>query len=98
MQLDACTEETVTYAQLQDKVVRCAVWMQKQGIKSGDVISLCTGNHINSIVPCLAITYVNAIFNPWNANLDLRKFFSQINMKNIFIYLTKLEIMHFQYQ
>ncbi|XP_011872355.1 PREDICTED: 4-coumarate--CoA ligase 1-like [Vollenhovia emeryi] len=70
--VDACTEETVTYAQLQDKVVRCALWLQNQGIKSGDVISLCTGNHLNSIVPCLSAAYINAIFNPWDENMDLQ--------------------------
>ncbi|XP_012526208.1 4-coumarate--CoA ligase 1 [Monomorium pharaonis] len=71
-QLDARTEETVSYAELQDKIVRCALWLQKQGIKSGDVISVCTGNHLNSIVPCLSATYINAIFNPWYENMDLQ--------------------------
>lgn len=75
VQLDACTDKMYTYAELQDKTVRCAVWMQKQGIKSGDVISVCTHNHPDSIVPCLSATYVNAIFNPWNENMDLRKMF-----------------------
>ncbi|XP_029664069.1 4-coumarate--CoA ligase 1-like isoform X2 [Formica exsecta] len=70
--LDARTEETVTYAELQDKVVRCALWLQKQGIKSDDVVSVCTHNHLNSIVPCLAAVYVNAIFNPWNENMDFQ--------------------------
>ncbi|XP_024888852.1 4-coumarate--CoA ligase-like 7 [Temnothorax curvispinosus] len=70
--LDAQTEKTVTYAQLQNKVVRCALWLQKQGIKSGDVISLCTNNHLNSIVPCLSATYINAISNPWYENMDLQ--------------------------
>ncbi|EGI64551.1 Luciferin 4-monooxygenase, partial [Acromyrmex echinatior] len=71
-QLDACTEETITYAELQEKVVRCALWFQKQGIKSGDVISMCTGNHLDSIVPCLSAAYIDAIFNPWNENMDLQ--------------------------
>jgi len=53
----------VTYAELQDKVVRCALWLQKQGIKFGDVISMCTGNLLNSIVPCLSAAYINAIFS-----------------------------------
>ncbi|CAL1680762.1 unnamed protein product [Lasius platythorax] len=70
--LDACTEKIVTYTELQDKVVRCALWLQKQGIKSGDVVSVCTNNHLNSIVPCLAAVYINAIFNPWNENMDLQ--------------------------
>ncbi|XP_039309755.1 4-coumarate--CoA ligase-like 7 isoform X2 [Solenopsis invicta] len=70
--LDVCTDETFTYAELQDKIVRCANWMQREGIKSGDVISVCTHNHPNSIVPCLSAAYVNAIFNPWNENMNLQ--------------------------
>lgn len=70
--LDACTEQVVTYAKLQDKVIRCALWLQEQGIESKDVVAVCTSNHFNSIVPCLASIYVNAIFNPWNENMDLR--------------------------
>jgi len=81
--VDARTEETVTYAELQDKVVRCALWLRKQGIKSGDVISMCTGNHLNSIVPCLSAAYINAIFNPWNENMDLRKFFRDNSLSNV---------------
>ncbi|XP_036138311.1 4-coumarate--CoA ligase 1 [Monomorium pharaonis] len=70
--LDACTDETFTYVELQDKTVRCSVWLQKQGIRPGDVISVCTNNHPNSIVPCLSAAYTNAIFNPWNENMDLQ--------------------------
>jgi len=86
VQLDARTEETVTYAELQDKVVRCALWLQKQKIKSGDVISMCTGNHLNSIVPCLSAAYINAIFNPWNENMDLRKF--RESLSNVYPHVT----------
>ncbi|XP_011690711.1 PREDICTED: uncharacterized protein LOC105451753 [Wasmannia auropunctata] len=70
--LDARTDETITYAELHDRVVRCALWLQKQGIKSGDIISMCTGNHLNSVVPCLSTAYINAIFNTWNENMDLQ--------------------------
>lgn len=75
VQLDARTDETVTYVELQDKVVRCALWLKKQGIKSDDVISVCTDNHFNSIVPCISAAYITTIFNPWNEKMDLRKFF-----------------------
>lgn len=70
--LDACTEQVVTYTELQDKILRCALWLQEQGIKLNDVVSVCTNNHFNSIVPCLAAIYINAIFNPWNENMDLQ--------------------------
>ncbi|KAL0124905.1 hypothetical protein PUN28_006636 [Cardiocondyla obscurior] len=71
IQLDTITEETFTYAELQDKIVKCALWLQKQGVKSNDVISVCTNNQPNSIVPCIAASYINAIFNPWNEGMDL---------------------------
>ncbi|XP_067211658.1 uncharacterized protein [Linepithema humile] len=70
--LDARTEEVVTYAELQDKIVRCALWLQEHGIKAGDVVTVCTNNHLNSIVPCLAASYVNVIFNTWNEHMDLQ--------------------------
>jgi len=88
VQLDAYTEETDTYAELQNKVVRCALWLQKQGIKPDDVISVCTGNHVNSIVPCLSAAYINAIFNPWNESMDLREFFYDYQIFHIFNYAT----------
>ncbi|XP_072767524.1 LOW QUALITY PROTEIN: uncharacterized protein [Anoplolepis gracilipes] len=72
-QIDACTEQVVTYAELQNKVVKCALWLQKQGIKLCDIVSLCTSNHFNSFVPCLATIYVNAIFNPWEENMNLQE-------------------------
>ncbi|XP_011160940.2 4-coumarate--CoA ligase 1 [Solenopsis invicta] len=78
--LDASSEETVTYTELQNKVVRCALWLQKQEIKSGDVITVCTGNHINSIVPCLSAAYINAIFNPWNENMDSQTILHHLQM------------------
>ncbi|XP_067204254.1 uncharacterized protein [Linepithema humile] len=70
--LDALTEEVVTYAELQDKIVRCALWLQEHGIKTDDVVTVCTNNHLNSIVPCLAASYINAIFNTWHEHLDLQ--------------------------
>ncbi|KAL0124897.1 hypothetical protein PUN28_006635 [Cardiocondyla obscurior] len=70
--LDASTEATVTYAELQDKAVRCALWLQKEGINHNDVVTLCTSNHLNSIVPCISASYINAIINPWNENMDLK--------------------------
>lgn len=74
LQLDASTEETLTYADLQNKAVRCALWLQKQEIKPNEIISVCTNNHLDSIVPCISATYVNTIFNTWNEKMDLRKF------------------------
>ncbi|XP_020290445.1 4-coumarate--CoA ligase 1-like [Pseudomyrmex gracilis] len=69
--LDARTEETVTYEELQVKTVKCALWLKHQGIGRDDVVSICSNNHFNSIVPCLSATYVAAIFNTMNEDMDL---------------------------
>jgi len=67
-------DKAVTYAELQDKVVRCAIWLQQQGMKAGDVVSVCSSNQLDAIVPCLAAAYLNVIFNPWNEDMDLSEF------------------------
>jgi len=79
LQVDAQTDKVVTYAELQNKVVRCALWLQQQGIKTSDVVSLCSNNHLDAIVPCLAAAYVNAIFNTWNEDMNLSKYFKRIS-------------------
>lgn len=71
--MDAQTDKTVTYAELQKKIVKCALWLRGKGIKSGDIITVCTSNHLDSIVPCLAAVYLNAILNSWNEDMNLRE-------------------------
>ncbi|KAL6261338.1 hypothetical protein P5V15_006436 [Pogonomyrmex californicus] len=78
--LDAHTEETMTYAELHDKAVRCALFLVKQGIKSNDIITVSTDNHLNAIVPCLSAAYINAIFNTWYENLDLETTLYHLNL------------------
>lgn len=48
-----------------DRSIRCALWMKSQGLKPGDVIAICTDNHLDSIIPCLAALYTGIVFNPW---------------------------------
>lgn len=75
LQLDARTEETATYKELRTNIAKCALWLQEQGIKPDDIVSVCTHNHLNSVVPCLATTCINAVFNPWDEDMNLRESF-----------------------
>lgn len=54
-----------TFETMADKSVRCALWLQSQNIKEGDVIAICTHNHLNQIYPALAAMYIGAVMNPW---------------------------------
>ncbi|KAL6261340.1 hypothetical protein P5V15_006438 [Pogonomyrmex californicus] len=81
--LNACTEETITHADLQNKAIKCALWLQKQGIKSADIICVCTGiDNLESIVPCLSAVYITAIINAWleNTNLETAEYFLELMM------------------
>ncbi|XP_020290456.1 luciferin 4-monooxygenase-like, partial [Pseudomyrmex gracilis] len=80
LQLDARTEETVTYKELQVKTVKCALWLKQQGIGRDDVVSVCSNNHLDSIVPCLSAAYVAAIFNPINEDINLSTVLHYINL------------------
>ncbi|XP_034947538.1 LOW QUALITY PROTEIN: 4-coumarate--CoA ligase 1-like [Chelonus insularis] len=64
-QIDAETGEKDTFAEIGERAVRCALWLQKQGIKKGDMVGFCSGNHLDSVVPMIASFYIGSIFNPW---------------------------------
>lgn len=48
-----------------DRSIRCALWMKNENLKAGDVVAICTNNHLDSIIPCLASLYTGVVFNPW---------------------------------
>ncbi|XP_057320558.1 uncharacterized protein LOC130664592 isoform X2 [Microplitis mediator] len=47
------------------RTTQCALWLKKQGVSRGDVVGLCSKNHLDSCIPLLASFYLGAIFNPW---------------------------------
>ncbi|XP_033223021.1 4-coumarate--CoA ligase 1-like [Belonocnema kinseyi] len=63
--IDAETGETRTYRELADESVRCAIWLQKEGIGPGDIIALCTHNSLAAWVPYFATFYIGANLTPW---------------------------------
>lgn len=64
-QLDAKTGKEDSYRDIEDRSVRCALWLEEQGVKPGDVIALCAHNQLNSAIPFLAALFMGAVFNPW---------------------------------
>ncbi|EFN66473.1 Luciferin 4-monooxygenase [Camponotus floridanus] len=65
-QIDAETGEEVTYEEMRNKSVKLAIWLQKQGIKKNDVITICINNRMRAYMPLLAGIYLNLIVNPWD--------------------------------
>ncbi|XP_033231902.1 4-coumarate--CoA ligase 1-like [Belonocnema kinseyi] len=86
MTIDSKTGETFTYRKLAEESIRCAIWLKKQGIKSGDVVVICTENNIASWAPFCAVFYLGANLNPWYCDWPA-------DTARYFINLTKPKIM-----
>ncbi|XP_065218988.1 uncharacterized protein LOC135844656 [Planococcus citri] len=86
-QIDATTGKQTTFAEMRDVSVRCGLWLRKQGIGCGDLVTLCTHNHLEVYAPFLAIYYNGAIYNAWSHDITLksaRHFIQLLQPKVIF--------------
>lgn len=74
--IDAESGELVSFANMKERTVQCALWMRNHlGVGPDDVVTICTDNQPDDYVPVLATLYLGAIYNPWYYGLDLREFF-----------------------
>ncbi|XP_073954528.1 luciferin 4-monooxygenase-like [Choristoneura fumiferana] len=64
-QIDGATGEAETYKNMGERSIRCAIWLQKQGIIQGDVVGLCTKNYFDSCIPLVASFYLGTVINLW---------------------------------
>ena len=51
---------------MKDHSIRLAIWLKKQNIRPGDIISLSANKRLDNYVPLLSTLYVGAIYYPWN--------------------------------
>lgn len=56
------TRENVTWAQLRDRVRRCAASMKSMDVKEGDRVAGYVANHANALVAMLAATSIGALW------------------------------------
>ncbi|XP_076171127.1 uncharacterized protein LOC143148567 isoform X2 [Ptiloglossa arizonensis] len=89
-----------------ERSIKCALWLQKQGVGERDVVAISSHNHLDSFIPCIAATYIGAIFNPWNYEMNThlaRHFMTLSKPKVIFaneqsvqvtLEATKIEVFH----
>ena len=73
MQIDTSTNETTTNAEMKDRSIRLAIWLRQQNFGNGDIVSVCTHNHLNSYIPILSTFFVGAVFNAWHFELTTSK-------------------------
>lgn len=55
------TGEIDTYSELFTRCIRTALKLKKMGIKPGDIVGVCSHNHINNCVPNIAAQMIGAI-------------------------------------
>lgn len=54
-------------------IIRCALWLKKQGIGPDDIVVHCSDNHLNSAIPFYATIFMGAVINPWYYKVDTSK-------------------------
>ncbi|XP_017755228.1 PREDICTED: 4-coumarate--CoA ligase 1-like [Eufriesea mexicana] len=88
-QIEASTGKQLTYEEMADKSMRCAIWLRKQGVKRGDTVAVCTFSCLDAYVPFLACLYIGAVCAVEHHTLPLRvcrNFLSLITPRVIFIH------------
>lgn len=73
-QVDAISGIEDNFSDICDRTIKCALWMQKHGVKKGDIVAICSHNHRDCIIPFLATLYLGAIVNPWDHLMNIGKF------------------------
>ncbi|KAJ8912282.1 hypothetical protein NQ315_016780 [Exocentrus adspersus] len=84
----ADTDETDTYGQVLTRSIRTALKLKERGLSSNDIISTCTYNHKNTIIPLIASLFLgnkSAHFDPDLSHLDTIHLLKLIKPKIIFI-------------
>ncbi|XP_012228346.1 luciferin 4-monooxygenase-like isoform X2 [Linepithema humile] len=89
-QVEYGTGRQSTFQEMREKSVMCALWLKKQGIKSNDIVAICTNNHFDAYIPFLACLYLSVIANPWDTYLtiiegNLRYFLNLCRPKVMFV-------------
>ncbi|PSN40352.1 Luciferin 4-monooxygenase [Blattella germanica] len=78
--VDAVTGETRTFSDILSKSEKLAESILSRGVKPGDVISICSENSIDFILPVLATYYVGATCAPLNPLYTTRELIHSINI------------------
>lgn len=83
MQVDAISGEEVSARALLTKAICLAKYLQENfGIKSGDVISICSENRIEFAITVHAILLLGATIAPLNYSYIESKLYTQQRYKN----------------
>ncbi|KAL6264996.1 hypothetical protein P5V15_005088 [Pogonomyrmex californicus] len=63
-QIDAKTGIRITFQEMREKSVKCALWLRKQRVCHKSIITVCTKNQLDAYIPFLAGLYLGCKVNP----------------------------------
>lgn len=64
-QIDSQTGEKCSYRKLANESIRLALWLKKQEINPGDIVSICSDHRIAIWSPFCATLFIGANLNIW---------------------------------
>ncbi|KAK4872996.1 hypothetical protein RN001_015025 [Aquatica leii] len=70
-QVDGETGEEDTFGALLQRCIRAAIGLRLAGVEYGDVVSVCTYNHLNSCVPAISSMFIGAKIAALDPSLSL---------------------------
>lgn len=86
--MDGLTGQKDTYISLLQRCIRTAIKMKAEGIKQGDIITLCSANHLNTCVPVIATLFLGAKvanLDPTISVSDTAYLLKQVKPKMVFV-------------
>lgn len=92
----ADTDETDTFGQVLTRSIRTALKLQEKNLTKDDIISTCSYNHKNSIIPYIASAFLGiktAYFDPKVSYLDTVHLLNLIKPKIMFVDMESLPFM-----
>lgn len=87
LKIDAATGKVQCYADLLQRAIRTALEMRARGIKPKDIISICSHNHLDTVVPLYATFFLGAIpasLDPTLSLNDTALLIKQVRPKMVF--------------
>ncbi|KAJ9580127.1 hypothetical protein L9F63_004200 [Diploptera punctata] len=78
--VDAVTGKTRTFSEILSRSISVAEGFKARGIKTGDVVSICSENSIDFILPVLAACYIGATCAPLNPAYTTRELLHALNI------------------
>ncbi|XP_044269470.1 luciferin 4-monooxygenase-like isoform X2 [Tribolium madens] len=87
-QIDANTGQKDTYRELLQRCIRTALHMTDKNITKDHIVTLCTTNHLNSVVPFIATQFIGArvaSLDPSFSQKEMSYLLKQVRPKILFV-------------